>query len=304
MKRIITLFILVMILFSCKSLVQRFDERLNKKYLKKGFIEKTLDSAEESIHYYDNQLKDKPVVVFVHGFGGDGKISWWRQAKDMYKDFRVIVPDILWFGESKSNTAPTLMAQIEMVKTIIISEQLANVNLVGISYGGFIALGYAKKHSQDLNTLTIVDSPGPATSNAEVDLFCERVGAESVQDAFIPESASDVQHLVNFSFKKPPKLTDGIMEETIGLYFSKHPKEQAMLLDELPNNRSWMTGGTNLPTLILWGEEDQVFLVEEATELQQALGAQLEVVPNAGHALPGEQPKEFNRILREFLSKN
>lgn len=304
MIRIFTFSLLAMSLFSCKTLVHKFDERLSEKYLKKGFIAKTLDSEGANIHYLDNQLSDKPVILFVHGFGGDGKISWWQQAKEMYEDYRVIIPDILWFGKSFSAQEPTLSAQIEMVKTVVEAEHLSDIHLVGISYGGFISLGYAKKYVQDLKTLTIVDSPGAAMSNAEIKEFCERVGAESVQDAFIPETAEEVDRLLNFSFRSPPMLPDGVKEETIGLYFSKYPEQQAKLLEELPSNRERMSGGVDLPALILWGEDDQVFLEREANELQSMLEAELKIIPKAGHALPEEQPKSFNEELLRFILKN
>ena len=303
MKRLILFSFLIMTLFSCKTLVQKFDERLEKKYIKKGFVSKTIESFESKTHFYDNQQNDKPVVILVHGFGGDGKISWWQQAKELNDDYRVIVPDILWFGKSYSEGDPSLMAQIEMIRTIITSEALNEVNLVGISYGGFISLGYAKKYAQSLKTLTIVDSPGAALSTEEISEFCKRVGAESVEDAFIPETAEEVDRLLRFSFRKPPMLTDGIKEETIGLYFSKHPEKQAELLQELPENRDWISGKVDVPTLILWGEDDEVFLVREAQQLEKMLGAELKIIEKAGHALPEEQPKQFNQYLTDFISQ-
>lgn len=304
MTRVTLFFLLIMTFFSCKTLVHKFDNRLNQKYLKKGFIEKTIATQERNILYLDNQQSDKPVVIFIHGFGGDGKVSWWQQAKNLHEDYRVIIPDILWFGKSFSTKQPTLKAQIDMVKTIVDAEKLSDVNMVGISYGGFISLGYAKKYAQDLNTLTIVDSPGAVISNSEIKEFCERVGATSVQDAFIPENAEEVDRLMNFSFRNPPMLTAGIREETIGLYFSKYPEEQAILIEELPKNREWMSGQVNLPTLILWGEDDQVFLTRDAEKLKTMLGAELVVIEKAGHALPEEQPDHFNRALLDFLEKN
>ena len=304
MNRVFILTILLsVVLFGCKNLVEKFDDRLAVKYLKKGFIAKTIETKKSTIHYFDNQLEDKPIIIFVHGFGGDGKISWWDQAKYFSDEYRVIVPDIYWFGKSYSDDTPSLEEQIQLVKQIVKTENLSSVNLVGISYGGFISLGYAQEYPSDLKTLSIVDSPGAAMSQKEIVEFCQRVGAESVQDAFIPESEEEVERLMNFAFYDPPKLTSGIREGTIGIYFSKHPEKQAVLLEELPSNRSRVDGVVDVPVLILWGEEDQVFLVREAKELQKQLDAELEIIPGAGHALPEEKPKEFNKYLELFVEK-
>ena len=290
-------------LIGCKNIVQSYDSRLVDQFLSDGYIGKTINSSKENIHYFDNQNEDKPIVIFVHGFGGDGKLSWRNQAKEFQADYRVIIPDLLWFGQSSSSQKPALDAQIEMIKKIVETEKLSKIHLVGISYGGFISLGFAYKYPKYLSSLTIVDSPGAAMSNEEITEFCKRVGADSVQDAFIPETGEEVKRMMNFVFHRPPPLTTSLLEKTIGFYFSVNPKEQAKLLDELPSNRDWIRGKVSMPTLILWGKEDQVFLVEEARQLQEIIGGKLVVIDNAGHALPEEQPKHFNENLRAFVEQ-
>lgn len=293
-----------MLLFNCDGLVERFDNRLTKKYAQKGFVEKRIQTDGDEIYYLDNQKREAPILIFVHGFGGDGKISWWQQAKQFCDDYRVIVPDLFWFGQSFSSHDPSLAKQIELLKQIIDGESLRKAHLVGISYGGFVSLGYAKQYPEDLSTLTIVDSPGAAISDEEIEAFCKRVNAENVRDAFIPSTPDEVERLLNFSFYNPLKLTDGIRAGTIGTYFSKYPKEQGELLDELPSNRAWMQDGVvEVPVSILWGEEDQVFLVDDAKQLQEMLNAELTIVKKAGHALPEEKPKAFNEALRLFINE-
>lgn len=59
------------------------------------------------------------------------------------------------------------------------------------------------------------------------------------------------------------------------------------------------------PTLIIWGEQDQVFPLELelAHRLKRHLGenAQLVVVKNAGDAINMEKPKELSKIFKSFL---
>jgi pimeloyl-ACP methyl ester carboxylesterase len=290
-------------LIGCKNIVQSYDSRLVDQLLSDGYISKAINSPKENIHYFDNQKEEKPVIIFVHGFGGDGKLSWRNQAKEFQEDYRVLIPDILWFGQSSSLDKPTLAAQIEMIKKIVETEKLSNIHLVGISYGGFISLGFAHNYPNYLSSLTLVDSPGAAMSDEEIIEFCNRVGAETVQDAFIPETGEEVKRLMNFVFHLPPPLTTSLLDKTIGVYFSVYPEEQAKLLDELPSNRDWIKGKVSVPTLILWGREDQVFLVGEARELQERIGGELVIIDNAGHALPEEQPKRFNESLKVFVEQ-
>ncbi|KAA8530840.1 hypothetical protein F0562_005536 [Nyssa sinensis] len=57
------------------------------------------------------------------------------------------------------------------------------------------------------------------------------------------------------------------------------------------------------PTLIVWGEHDQVFPIELAHRLKRHLGenAQLEAIKNAGHAINVEKPKELYKHLKSFI---
>lgn len=295
---------LAFLLSSCGNIVKNFDSKLSKKFNKQGFSANVIDKNGHHLYYWDNKKENAPVVIFVHGFGGDGKISWFNQAFEFQKDYRVIIPDILWFGESYSSKKPALSTQIHALRTLIQELELSNVNLCGISYGGFLVLGYAHKYEPDLKTLCIVDSPGGMITDEEIYDFCKSIGVKNVKEAFVPENGQDVKRLLDFSFYKPPHLPNFIRKQTIGIYFSKHPEAQKELLDNLPGNRASMSGKTKIPTLILWGKEDKVFKVGNAIELQKEIGAELTVFEKAGHALPEDKHKAFNERYQKFLDNN
>lgn len=287
---------------SCKNIVEKYDKHIDKSYKKNNFTSHTVDIDNHEIFYYDNQRENVPILLFVHGFGGDGKISWKDQAEAFEKDYRVIIPDILWFGSSKSEDAPELQTQIDAINGLMGHLALEQVHIVGISYGGFIALGVAQQNQVKLASLTMVDSPGVHFSDEELQVFCDKVGVEHVADAFVPENSDGVSRMMRFAFRKPPHFTSGIKEQILGFYMSKYPVEQRVMLENLPENRNeFIKLDINVPVLILWGEEDQVFLKEDGKQLQEQLGAKMVIIPKAGHSLPVEQPKKFNKALRSFI---
>ncbi|PPD92999.1 hypothetical protein GOBAR_DD10031 [Gossypium barbadense] len=57
------------------------------------------------------------------------------------------------------------------------------------------------------------------------------------------------------------------------------------------------------PTLIIWGEHDQIFPLELGHRLKRHLGdnAELVIIKNAGHAINAEKPKELFKHLKYFL---
>ncbi|KAK6927204.1 Alpha/beta hydrolase fold-1 [Dillenia turbinata] len=55
--------------------------------------------------------------------------------------------------------------------------------------------------------------------------------------------------------------------------------------------------------LLVWGEHDQIFPLQLATELRKLLGekTKLEVIKSTSHVPQTEEPEEFNRIVKGFL---
>src|SRR5690554_1145904 len=297
-------FVLILLtgLVSCKNMVNTFDQHVHKTYLRKGYVSERIQEGPHEIFYYDNKRENVPVLLFIHGFGGDGKISWKNQAKAFERNYRVIVPDILWFGKSKSKDAPELQTQIDAIKELINHLDIDNIHLVGISYGGFISLGFAQQNQEKLASLTIVDSPGVHFTDEELKAFCDKVGVENVADAFLPTNSDEVKRMMDFSFRKAPMLPAVIREQAIGIYLSKNPEEQRKMLEDLPKNRAQFKSlDISIPVLILWGEDDEIFLISDAHQLQAQLDAELVIVPKAGHSLPVEQPKDFNQVLKQFI---
>jgi pimeloyl-ACP methyl ester carboxylesterase len=57
-----------------------------------------------------------------------------------------------------------------------------------------------------------------------------------------------------------------------------------------------------VPTLLVWGDADQRSPLSIATQLRDAIpGAELVVIPNAGHVSNMEQPEVFSASVRRFL---
>jgi pimeloyl-ACP methyl ester carboxylesterase len=56
------------------------------------------------------------------------------------------------------------------------------------------------------------------------------------------------------------------------------------------------------PVLFIWGANDPLFPLEQATRAHELLpGSKLAVIESAGHTPQAEQPEEFNRHLSAFL---
>ncbi len=70
---------------------------------------------------------------------------------------------------------------------------------------------------------------------------------------------------------------------------------------EIEALRSKLPDMSKIPTLLVWGDHDPVVELDSGRQLQQALGAEMVVMPGIGHLPYEESPEEFSRIVLEFL---
>ena len=62
-------------------------------------------------------------------------------------------------------------------------------------------------------------------------------------------------------------------------------------------------GRMSLPTLIVCGEDDKLTPIKYSQYMKERIrGAQLVIIPGAGHSVMLEKPEELNAALRSFIS--
>ncbi|XP_057751302.1 uncharacterized protein LOC130969545 isoform X3 [Arachis stenosperma] len=122
----------------------------------------------------------------------------------------------------------------------------------------------------------------------------------------MPQTPEKLRELMRLSFVRPARgvptwfLADFIQQ----VMCTRCIDEKRELLEAILKGRKL----SNLPkiqqnTLIIWGEQDQVFPLEFGHRLQRHIGesAHIVVIKNAGHAVNLEKSKEFARHLKSFL---
>jgi pimeloyl-ACP methyl ester carboxylesterase len=178
------------------------------------------------------------------------------------------------------------------------------VDVVGISYGGFVALrcGTIAPHRQ--RRLVIMDSPGPLFSATDQAALLERFGVEQPQDIFVPDDPEDVRVLIQLAYHKAPPLPRTLLKDMLRQVFGQHRVEQAQLLSDIEAGRERYAGLAPAEyenSLVIWGEHDRVFPVAIGRQLSELLGAEFVVIEGAAHAPHIERPRQVNPILVDFL---
>lgn len=239
-----------------------------------------------------------PTLLFVHGFPLNG--DCWSMQVDAFKaKSRVIAPDLPGFGASPPAAGPTTMARYaEDLFALCQHLETGPVILVGHSMGGYIALAFALAHPLSLRGLVLVstragaDEPNVATSRRETAAKVQEGGLGAVVKSMAPKLYSATpsnpgmaQAVRNIMWASSP---EGVANALLGL--ADRPDQRGRL------------GDLRVPTLVVTGTDDALIPPGESADLARGIsGAELVVIPSAGHLVAYEQPFAFNEALKAWL---
>ncbi len=174
---------------------------------------------------------------------------------------------------------------------------LTRPHLVGHSMGGMIAAEMAAIAPNDLGRLVLASAAG---------LWIEE---HPIPDIFALLPGQLVELLFQDADKGQALLTGGVdfsdMEAFKEFYLGQQ-RRLAMagkILFPIPNRRvSKRLYRVTAPTLVLWGGADKLIVPDYAERWARLIpGAQVQIIPDAGHMLPYEQPEIFVDALSRFL---
>ncbi|MBD79054.1 MAG: hypothetical protein CL840_09060 [Crocinitomicaceae bacterium] len=300
--RTLLLTVICFFVFGC-NLPKWYQAKLNKKFARNGVEEKLLKKNGHSIHYYEGG--EGPVVLLIHGFGGDAQTTWHSLIIELSENYHVIAPDLLWFGLSSSSHLPNLDSQVDAMFTLLNHCKVDSGNVIGMSYGGFVTLALVNKHRELIDKICIADSPGMTFNANLLDSLAKEQDEESYQDIFVLKSPNDLQQLYNLTFYKKRHIPKGILNDAYEMYFTNFQEEQRMLMTSLRKSQTDFQNISieNFPkSMVIWGAEDHVFPVSQGKKLANYIGASFVEIPNAGHASNLDNKKEFNNQVKVFFA--
>ncbi|KDP40698.1 hypothetical protein JCGZ_24697 [Jatropha curcas] len=215
------------------------------------------------------------------------------------------MPDLLFFGKSFTKRRGRSDAfQAECVREGLKKLGLKRYNLIGLSYGGYVAYRLAANYADEVEKLVIMSSGICYTEEQKEEHF-RKIG--NLSDLLLPQKPEDVRAMIKLSMHKtnPMKwMPDFIISEFINVMGNNHRKEKLELVEHLLAKKA----DTNPPvltqeTLLIWGDQDKVFPVSLAHQLQRHLGpkSRVEIIKDAGHAVNMESPDAVNSLLTSFL---
>lgn len=245
-------------------------------------------------------------VMLLHG-SGPGVTAWanWRLVMPkLAMSRRVIAPDMLGFGYSERPVDGHYSRQRWVAHAIGVMEamELEQVDLVGNSFGGGLALALAIAYPQRVRRLVLMGSVGvsfPITDG--LDAVWGYQPSRAVMRGLLDIFAFD-RSLVNdelAELRYQASIRPGFQESFAAMF----PAPRQRWVDALCSPEEDIRA---LPheTLILHGREDKVIPLKTSLRLAELIDrAQLHVFGRCGHWTQIEHADRFARLVNDFLSE-
>ncbi|CBI38426.3 unnamed protein product, partial [Vitis vinifera] len=219
-----------------------------------------------------SRKENKPNLLLIHGMGANAMWQWADFIRPLIARFNVYVPDLVFFGDSYTTRPERSESfQAQCVMRMMEGHGVSRMNVVGISYGGFVAYRIAEQFPAAVERLVLCCA---GVCMEEKDMEAGMFQVSSVEDAasiLLPQTPEKVRELVRISFAKPINtMPSCFLNDFIDVMCTEHLQERRELIMALHKDRKL----SNLPkitqpTLIIWGELDRVFPLELAHRLKR-----------------------------------
>lgn len=233
-------------------------------------------------------------IVFLHGYADSWK-SFASILAGLPVKRRALAIDMRGHGDSdKPEGRYAVNDFTEDLLAFMDALALQKVHLVGHSMGSLVAQAFAALHPGRVNRLVLVSSTArPAESEALQDFAgC----AISLRDPLDREFVRD--------FQTPSNPVPSDFLETIVSESMKVPAHvwRSALTGLLEADHREILKRIDVPTLVVWGNQDGIFTMRDQEEILQRIPGAVLKEYEAGHALHWEKPEEFAEALERFLS--
>ncbi|MEZ5428220.1 MAG: alpha/beta hydrolase [Pyrinomonadaceae bacterium] len=258
--------------------------------------------------HYQEKGSGTPLVL-IHGYTSS-TYSWKDVFDPLAEKYRVIAVDLKGFGFSaKPDGDYTRRAQGELVAGLLDHLKIERAWVAGNSMGGETALNLALHHPEKVSGLILIDSSGvrlPGRTSlvpwyaqtpvlgrllTALALTGDKLVREGLQKSFYDDSKIDDERI---SYYYQPLKTRGgqLAAMRARTQYVLHPIE-----DEISK--------IGVPTLILWGAEDEVIPPEAGRKMNSLIkDSKLTVIEKCGHLPQEEMPGRILREMEDFIGQN
>ena len=248
------------------------------------------------IRYTDKNQKGFPLFL-IHGLGGSIE-SWTNNIEFLSKKFRIIAFDLPGFGLSdKPKVSYTINFYVNFLEKFIKKLKINHLFLIGSSLGGHIAIEFTMRNRTIVDKLILISPAGclPKSFKGTPSLkrYIKIVDAKSSNDINRILTSID-NSLVDRSYAN-------IMYKRLSMPGAKDAFISALKGSANAPRYNNKLGKINTNMLLIWGKEDKMIPLKYIRPFMEHGNSRIIIIENCGHRPHVENPKLFNKIVKDFL---
>jgi len=247
--------------------------------------------------YYEDMGGAGPVLLFLHGAGGN-HLSWWQQVPVFTEEYRCITVDQRGFGQSPDVAGgPGPSALGGDVLALLDHLGIEQAAVVAQSMGGWAAVGAAVQAPRRFWAIVLANTAGNL-SNPNIAGLRQRLAAASPRRPAVLWQAA-----LGETFRKTHPARTFLYAQIAGL----NAPLPADFRDQLGRLTTEVEryAATRIPTMFLTSDKDGLTWPELSQMVhEQVPGSRFERVAAAGHSTYFERPDVFNREVGAFLKEH
>jgi pimeloyl-ACP methyl ester carboxylesterase len=260
-------------------------------------------------HYRERGDKAAPALLLLHGSNAS-LLTWEPWSKALSDKFRVVSVDLPGHGLTGAvpNGDYSQEGMVKFAAEFADKMGLKTFSLAGNSMGGGVAARFAEERPDRVTHLILVDAAGMPFKQGQGTPLAFRLARIPVVNQILlhvtPRSL--VVEGLNKAIVRKAIITDAMIDSYWD-FARMEGTRQATLSRFSENWDTYVqdhTSALKVPTLILWGEGDQLIPVSTAHNWAKAVpGSKLIVYPATGHIPMEEVADKSAADVRAFISE-
>jgi pimeloyl-ACP methyl ester carboxylesterase len=218
-------------------------------------------------------------ILILHGWGSCAKN--WSRVKELLENqgYKIYLPDLPGFGQNSSLSKPwSIDDYVAWVKEYSEKQNLSQFFLLGHSFGGSLAIKFSLKYPERIKKMFLVASAGIRKKTIRKKIL-GRISKFFKIFSFLPFYSFIRKIFYKFIVKKSdyPYLSETMRETYLNI---------------INEDLSGLLFQVTVPTIIIWGEKDDVVSLKEGQFINQNIkNSKLLIIPGANHDLERKAPE-------------
>lgn len=261
------------------------------------------------VHFRDqgNQSDTVPLVL-IHGLSSSLH-TWDSLVIRLKENRRIIRLDLPAFGLTGASAEGEYSWDYynRFIDSFLTALKIKQCILVGHSLGGYVAWNQAIYKPQRLAKLILINSGGYPRKNEKGNIGFKLASIPVVGNIitkFTPKKL--IKKSLEDAYADDSKINDALVDRHFNLLLREGNRKATIdffrqRATPLPEKIKLV----QVPTLIIWGEDDQMIDVSNAYKFQTDIrGSKLKIINHSGHVPMEESPEAVFQAIKDYIQLN